>query len=230
MKSLLRSFLVIILLSISGKLISQDAVIEMDRVFGLDPLLYNGKKYTYFLPPGTGGTQFLFSSDYFVGDVTIKGKTFEGITLNYDIYNQQLLLQFADETGSFNIIEISKAWLESFRLGTKEFKYLSFDNIPRIYQVLGNGPLYFLYYWRKDLKLDASYGSTYFTFTPSVKNQYVLMGDKLLAFKNKKSLILLFDPGLKPDIKNYMRRNKIKLRKASDQTMIELINYIGNLK
>lgn len=223
-------FLVIFVFVFSGKLVSQDSVLDIDRVYGLDQLLYNGKQYTYFLPPGTGGHQFLFSPDYFVGEVTINGKSFEGITLNYDIFNQQLLLRYANESGAFNIIEISKAWLESFRLGDKDFQYLTFDDGPRFYQVLGDGPLFILYYWRKELELDASHGATFFTFSPSLKNQYVLAGDKLLPFRNKRSLISLFDPGHKQEIRNYIHRKKIKLKEASDQAMTELINYIGNLE
>ncbi len=144
MKSIMRSLLVIILIFFSGRLVSQDAAMEMDRVYGLDPLLYNGKIYTYFLPAGTGGNQFLLSADYLTGEVTIKGKTFEGISLNYDIYNQQLLLQYVNETGAFNIIEISKAWLEKFRLGNMEFRCLSPDNKPGFYQVLGDGPYFIM--------------------------------------------------------------------------------------
>ena len=229
MKSLIRLFLVLFLFLFSGKLISQDTALELDLVYGLDPLLYNGKKYTYFLPPGTGGNQFLFSPDYFVGQVTVKGKSFDGITLNYDIYNQQLLFQYADATGAFNIIEISKAWVEGFRLGDKDFQYLTFGDGARFYQVLGDGPLFILYYWRKKLELDASYGATYFTFSPSLKNQYVLAGDRLQPFRNKRSLISLCDPRHKQEIRNYIYRNKIKLKNASDQAMTELINYIGNL-
>jgi len=202
----------------------------MDRVYGLDPLLYNGKKYTYFLPPGTGGNQFLFSPDFFIGEVTIKGISFEGITLNYDIFNQQLLFQYADETGAFNIIEISRAWLESFRLGDIYFQYLSFDNGARFYQVLGDGPYFILYYWRKDLKLDAAYGATHFTFTPSLKSQYVLISGELLPFRNKRGLISIFNPENKQEIRDFMHRNKINIKKASEQAMTQLINYIGNLK
>jgi hypothetical protein len=229
MKSVMCSLLAITLFIFSEKLISQDAVKEMDRVFGLDPLLYNGKKYTYFLPPGTGGNQFLLSPDFIIGEVTIKGQRYTGVSLNYDIFNQQLLLQYADETGALNIIELSKAWLESFRLGNLEFRYISFDNVPRFYQVLGDGPLFILYNWRKGLKLDDSYGTTLFTFSPSLKNQYMLIDDKLRPFRNKRSLISLFDPRHKADIRNYMHRNRIKMKNASDKTMTELVNYIGKL-
>jgi hypothetical protein len=223
------SFLVLMLFLLCGNLISQDAAEMLDRVYGQDPVLYNGEKYSYFLPPGTGGNQFIFSPDFFTGDLTIKGKRFEGVTLNYDLYNQQLLLQYANETGTSEIIEVSKAWLASFRLGNMEFKYLSFVDGPRFYQVLGNGPICILYYWRKDLKLDASYGAEYHTFSPPVRSQYVLIDNKLKPFRNKQTLIALFDSGLKPEIRDYIRLHKVKLKKASDTTMTELINYISNL-
>lgn len=226
----MRSLLIILLISFTANLISQDAAMDMDRVYGLDPLLYNGKKYTYFLPPGTLGNQFLLSTDYFTGEVTIRGKTFAGMILNYDIYNQQLLLEYADEKGSFNIIEISKAWLESFNLGNLKFRCLSFENDPRFYQVLGDGPFFIMYYWRKDLKLDATFGAQNFTFTPAMKKKYVLIGDKLRPYSNKRSLISLFDQRHKPEINNYMQLNKIKIKKASNETMNNLINYISNLE
>jgi len=230
MNGITRSLLVIFLIFFSGKLISQGAFQEMDRVYGPDPLLFNGRKYTYFFPPGTGGNQFLLSTEFKTGEVTIKGNKFEGIDLNYDIYNQLLLIQSAGESGSLNIIEVSNAWLESFRIGNLEFKILDFGNGQRIYQVLGEGPLFILYYWRKDLKLDASYGASDFTFTPSIKSQYVLIGDKLWPFRNKRSLISIFDRELKQDIKSYINRNKVRMKNVSDQTMTQLINYIGNLE
>ncbi len=140
-KSKLHSILVIVLFTLSGLLKSQDGAGIADKVYGLDPTLYNGKKYTYFLPASTGSHQYLFSPDYVSGSVTINGKTYEGILLNYDIYNQQLLLKFADETGAMNILEVSGAWLESFLIGTTGFEYLDIGKGPRIYQVLGSGPV-----------------------------------------------------------------------------------------
>jgi hypothetical protein len=229
MKSVIHPFFLLLIFFLSGRLMSQDVAAGYDRVYGLDPVLYNGKKYSYFLPPGTGGNQFIFSPDFFTGDVTIKGELFKAVTLNYDIYNQQLLLKYVDETGAFDIIIISNAWLEGFHLGDMEFKYLSLADGPRYYQVIGNGHFRILYYRRKDLKLDVSYGGSHHTFTPPVKSQYVLIEGRLQPFSNKRSLIAIFDPGLKPQIKNYFHINKIKLKKASDKTMTELINYIGNL-
>jgi hypothetical protein len=211
-------------------LISQDAAETIDRVYGLDQLLYNGKKYIYFLPPGTNGDQFIFSTDFILGDVKLKGQVFTNASLNYDIYNQQLLLQYAGETGTFNIIEVSKAWLENFRLGDMVFQYLVFDQGPRFYQVIGGGTVKILYYWRKNLKLDAAYGSMNYTFSPPVKERFVLTGGNPRSFGNNRSFLALFEPGHKQEIRNYMHQNRIIVKKSTDRTMKELADFIGNLK
>jgi hypothetical protein len=230
MKSLMRSFSVIFLFILPGMMFAQMASVNVDEVYGLDPILYNGKKYTYFLPSGTGGNQYLFSPDYYIGSVTIKGQTFDLITLNYDIYNQQLLLQYATEAGSLSIIEVSKAWLESFWLGVKKFNYIDLGDGPRFYQVLGEGQLQVLYYWSKDLKLDVTYGAHSFTFTPAMKDSWLLIDGKLLPFKNKHTFLSAFNPAQRPLINDYIRRSKVRIKKASDQAMTQLINYIGSLE
>ncbi|MFH1159522.1 MAG: hypothetical protein V1733_01060 [bacterium] len=230
MKSIMCSLLLIILFSFSGTLISQDAVKVLDRVYGLDQTLCNGKKYNYFLPSGTNGHQYLLSQDYFVGSVTLKGKCYQDITLNYDIFNQQLLLQYEDERGALNIIEVSKAWMKSFRLGNMNFEFLNLEQEPHFYQVLGEGPVRILYYWRKNLNLDAAIGSSDYTFTRAVRDSYVFMDGQLKPFRTKRSLIRLFDPGHRPEIKSYLRKNKVKMKKASDRAMAEMITFIGNIK
>jgi len=230
MKSIMCSLLLIILFSISGTLISQNAVKVLDRVYGLDQTLCNGKKYNYSVPSSTKGHQFLLSPDYIAGSVTLKGKCYQGLTLNYDIFNQQLLLQYKDETGALNIIEVSKAWLTSFRRGIMNFEFLKLEKDQHFYQVLGEGPVRILYYWRKNLNLDDAVGSSNFIFTKPIRDSYVLMDCQLKPFTTKRSLVRLFDPGHRPEIKSYLRKNKIKVKKATDQAMAEMITFIGNIK
>jgi hypothetical protein len=230
MKRIRWPFLFIILFFSSGALKSQDEVKVLDRVYGLDQTLYNGRKYNYFLPPGTQGCQYLLSPDYITGSVTLRGKCYNDITVNYDIFNQQLLLKYEDERGALNIIEVSKAWLKNFRLGNMNFELLHLDRDPCFYQVIGEGKVRILYYWRKDLKPDVAIGSSGFIFSAAIRESFVLMDGKLIRFRTRRSLIRIFDPGHRPVIKSYLRKNKIKLKDASDQAMLEMITYIGNNK
>jgi len=230
MKGLICSLLLVFLLFFSETLISQDAVFVLDRVYGLDQTLCNGKLYSYSPPPGTKGDQYLNSPGYSVGSVTLKGKCYRDVLLNYDIFNQQLLLQFETEPGLWNNIEVSKAWLDGFSMGKMDFEYLDLENNPRFFQVVGKGKVRILYYWRKNLDVDGSIGSYYLTFTRNVRDSYVLTDGQLKPFSNNGSFIRIFNPGMRAGIKSYLRKNKVRVKKASDQEMAELITFIGKMR
>jgi hypothetical protein len=230
MKKTIRPLLFTVLFSFSGLLFSQNDAKDLDKVYGLDQTLCNGKKYTYSVPASTKGHQFLISPDFISGSVTLKGKSYEGLSLNYDIVNQKLLLQYEDEKGGLKIIEISKAWLTRFHRGTKDFEYLSLEQEPHFYQVLGEGRLRILYYWSKKLVVNDAVGSSNFVFTDALRDPFILKDGQLKRFRTKRNLVRLFEPGQKPAIKSYLHKNKIKLKNATDQEMSELITFIGNLK
>jgi hypothetical protein len=227
MSWIFKSLIIFILLFSSGKLFSQDSLNLEDRVYGLDQLLCNGIKYKFFTESTINGNQFLESAAYLPGDVTIKGKKFENLRLNYDIYNQQLLLRYSDQLGTITIIEISKAWLEGFHIGILSFECRNIDGVPRIYQVLGNGTFRILYDWNK--KLEVELGKSNLAFSKAKRISNVLTNGKFNAYKNNRSFVSLFDQTHKPKIKSYIHKNRIRVRKASDKTMTELIDFIDNL-
>ena len=230
MKSIKILLLLFLLFSFSVTLISQDAITILDQVYGLDQILYNGKKYNYYLPIGTKGHQYLVSPVYIAGSLTLKEKCYHDINLNYDIFNQQLLLKYQDENGATKIIEVSKAWIKSFQLGNMKFEYLSMEKKPRYFQVLGEGEVRILFYWRKSFDLEGSIGSYYYTFSKPIRDSFVLKNGQLKPFNTNQGFIRIFDPAHRPEIKSYMRKNKVRVKKASDQAMSEMINFIGNLK
>jgi hypothetical protein len=78
--------------------------------------------------------------------------------------------------------------------------------------------------------VDDAVGSANFIFTKAVRDSYVLMDGQLKPFSTKRSLVRLFSKEHRPEIKSYLRKNKIKVKKASDKAMAEMITFIGNLK
>lgn len=230
MKRIIHPLVFTILFSFSGVLFSQNAVKILDKAYGVDQTLCNGKKYTYSVPSSTKGHQYLISQDFIPGNVTLKGIVYQDVNLNYDIVNQQLLLQYEDGKGALKIIEVSKAWLTAFHRGTMNFEFLSLEKEPHIYQVLGDGRLRILYFWSKKLIVNDVVGSSNFVFTDALRDSFVLMNGQLKRFRTKHSLIHLFEQGQRPAIKSYLHKNKIRLKKATDQEMAELITFIGNIK
>jgi len=195
-----------------------------DRIYGLDPLLYNGKVYTSFYPISVKGNQYFIGSDYVKGEATIRGVRYQNLDLNYDILKQELLLKYLNSNNVINIITISKAWLEGFSIGNARFILMNSSNSPeRIYQELGNDSLHILYFFKKDLELENVSTKSNFKFV-GTKEMYVLMDKTLMRFKNNRSFMKLFPKEKQINVKKYLRQNRIKVNKASDQAMEELIN------
>jgi hypothetical protein len=219
----------LLLFKLSG-ISAQQSGIKADDVYGSDPLLYNGRYYTFFLPSSTGGNQYFFGRQFENGSATIRGVIYNDLKLNYDIYDQNLILQYKNNIGANNLIIISDAWLESFSFRELNFEIISSqDTLKRIFQVLGTGPVRILYYWEKKLKLDNIQGSKNYVFSNAIREMNVYIDKQILRFRNNKNFYSLFDPEKRIAIRGYLRKNNINVKKATDQTMTGLIYYCNSL-
>jgi hypothetical protein len=209
---------------------AQPAVVKSDDVSDSDPLLYNGKQYAFFIPLATGGHQFFNDPLFESGSVTIRGVTYTDLLLNYDIYNQQLVLQYVNNLGTKNQIVLSEAWLESFRLKEIDFELIrTQDSLKQIYQVIGTGQYRILYKWKKELVMDGFIGAKNHTFSAPGKEMNLCSDGHILRYKNNKTLTSLFLPGKKERIIEYLRANRINVKRSADSTINRLINHINSL-
>lgn len=216
------------MLSLGGY--AQDSIIDSDDVYGLDPVLLNGKLYNYYPPPGTGGSQYFSGSFYPTGSVWIRGVEYDSMRLNYDVYHQQLILFYKKPDGSNKTISVSDAWVDAFTLGSTRFIFkMTADSGKRIYQELGAGPQKLLYAWSKNWVMDPSVGAYVYIFTPAVKTQYLFSDNKMLLFATNRSFIKLFSTAAQPVVRKYIRQNRIRVKKASDAKMSQLMEYINKL-
>jgi len=230
MSSFLRILFLILIICFEPVLKAQETVINAGYISDYDPLIYNGKQYSFFVPSNTGGDQFFEGPDYVTGSVTIRGVKYNYVRLNYDIYNQQVILQFVNSLGAKNQIILSDAWLESFSLNEKYFELIQTqDSIRKIFQVIGDGQYRILYRWRKDLMMDGFVGARNHTFSPAGKEMSLFSGKGIKIFTNNRSFCALFDTVIKGKILEYIRHNRINVRKASDVTMDGLVNYLNSL-
>ena len=164
------------------------------------------------------------------GAVRVRGVTYTDLLLNYDAYNQQLVLSFKNNVGSNSLLVLSEAWLESFELGGCNFILMpDADTTKRIYQVLGEGNEKILYYQTRDLLLDNFKNGGMHYFSDLRRSKFVLQNGKIISFKNNRGFIRTFDPSKQDKIKKYMHLNKVNVKKADDHSMTGLINYCSSL-
>ncbi len=216
-------------LSLAFQLYGQQNTKLSDEIFGSDPLLYNGRFYTFSVPLKTGGNQFLHGAEFEKGSVSIRGVKYNDLILNYDVFNQQLVLKYNTSSGAVSFIVLSDAWLESFTLGGLFFEQIVLsDSTKHIYQVIGSGPNRILYSWTKKLSLDNFVGTRNHVFSEPRKEMFLLSDNHCSNFWNNRSFSAIFTER-RTDINKYLRKEKINVKKAPDKLMYQLINYCNNI-
>lgn len=224
-----------VLISISSLLISlnvfpQQSSISETSTYGSDPLLYNGKLYTFFLPQNTGGSQFYFGPQFETGSVTIRGVTFSNLLLNYDVFNQKLILKYRDKENVHKLLMISDAWLEKFSLRDIHFELVNVqDTLKQISQVMGTGSIRIFYFWEKRLGLDNFHGAKNHVFSSPIKEMNLSIDRQIKRYWNNKSFCILFDAERRDKVKKYLRENNVNVKKANDSVMTKVINYCNSL-
>jgi hypothetical protein len=204
---------------------------DIGTIYGLDPLLHNGRIYAFTLSSETIGHPFLHSQDYKPGYVIIMDQKFEDVLLNYDIYNQELILKFNDIHGANNLIKLSKAWLRSFYLHNREFVLMETGNGQKeFFQVIGGGFLKVLFQWQKKMSLSKEVGKSNYHFSDPVKIMYLYREEAFYKFKNNKSFIGCFAPSQQASVKKYLTENRINVKKASDEEMLNLITFCSHIE
>ncbi|MBN2614987.1 MAG: hypothetical protein JXR71_04775 [Bacteroidales bacterium] len=219
----------VLLCSLPTAILAQDVTLSND-LYGLSPVLYNGKYYTYSPPVNTKGNQFIVDRHFTEGSVRVKGNLYDSLSLNYDIFNQQLILEFYTVEKNRLLISLSNAWLDSFTLGKKHFKALRVNGEKKeYYQVFGEGPFKILYFWHKNMNFVSSTGSSYYVFSKPYKTTLLLEGNNAKAFKSNSQFIRLFDKKNRAAVAKFLRQHQINIKRASDKEIQELMNFCNTL-
>jgi len=212
---------IICLLSVNNAFSQQNP----DSVYGLNPLLYNGKVYSYAVPKTVEGHQFLNSTKYVNGSVRINKKTYNGLQLNYDIYNQNIILKF-DKKYELQTIKLLNEKVSQFTLEDKVFILIpNEDSINIIYQAFGKNKYQILFYWKKNLRLSNISGSTTYQFSAPSKTFFLKKNNQIYPFRNKRTFLSLFNKKNKIVIKKFLKNEKIKFRQINDIEINKLINF-----
>jgi hypothetical protein len=221
-----------VLIILAGIKSTAQQTLAPDSVYGLDPWLYNGKLYNPNVFQHAKGNPYFMDKQFVSGSIKINNIIYPRLELNYDIYNQKLLLNYTDLHGATQIIEISPSWLQAFIMSNYTFRLIRNHQYPtRIYQVLEGDSVSILYYWKKDYKLDDTFtsGSTY-AFSEPIRIKYVKIGDELYGYKNNREFVKSFDVSVQMSVNKYLKNNRIKVKKAPDKTMMAFLQFYHTLK
>ncbi|MFN8206448.1 MAG: hypothetical protein U0T82_03455 [Bacteroidales bacterium] len=231
-------WLLVVFLFLAFHIQAQDkaVVVEMnipdslDGLYGADPTVFNGQVYVN-PNPGARGTPFLFDETFQSGSVTIRGKEYTPLLLRFDTFGQWIVVRYENRFGGMRELKMSDAWIEHFTLGDRFFTRYSMPDGKRIYlQLLGTGNRKIGIYWSKELLFNATNINPGYYFSPDKKAVYLVWENELRKFKNNKSFLKLFPKEEQEKLATYLSKNSIDIRKASEKTLLQLINYCNTLK
>jgi hypothetical protein len=191
-------------------------------------ILYNGKVWRN-LYYNVKGDQFLFSKDYLHGSLTINGKTYKNLSINYDIYNDEIITP----TNLSSILQLNKEMVDSFSVvfGFQNYKFVNIreDSLPGLKGFVnelykGKSALYIKY--KKEIQLlavDDKYDLFYRTY-----RIYFLKDGIIHQIATKGELLKVFDKD-KIQIKAFIKKSKLKISKKVPESFIPVIRYYDGI-
>ena len=205
-----------------------DYLAECERLYGSDADLVNGEKYFY---PYTrsDGDPFFFSEPRQVV-IKVHEKEFAGQLVRYDIFNQQVVLDFNDIYGGTTSLVLRNEWVESFSFEEHLFKRMKGpEGDAGYFQVVVDGPISCVYTWSKSYLLNLNSGVQSYYFTDPLKESFLVINNTFFPYRNNRTFLKAFDSGQQKTIKQFMRQSKVKVNKSPDWQMRHLIEYCNSL-
>ncbi|MGD0756845.1 MAG: hypothetical protein ABR927_17490 [Bacteroidales bacterium] len=202
--------------------ISQKAPLKEDQI------LYNGKVW-HNLYNNVKGDQFLFSKEYLQGSLTIDGKLYNNLSISYDIYNDEIITP----SNNGSILQLNKEMVDSFTL-VFEFKTYMFKNtledsltgVKGFVNVLYKGKSALYVKYKKEIQLLAV-DDKYDLFIESF-HIYFLKDGIVHQLNNKSDLLKILYQD-KAQIKDFIKKNKLKVSKKVPESFIPVIRYYDSI-
>ena len=187
----------------------------VDRAYGQDQELVNGLQYFNHHPRSLGNPYLL---DGFVrqGFASIRGVVYSNIWLRYDIYKQQVEVEYRTLNGADNQVVLVSDRVDHFQIGEHFFRNLSLQGEKeQFYQVIGADRMMCYIHWEK--KLVPISGDLRFIeeFTNPKRSYLLELDGEIKEFQSKSEFVKLFPESRRKEMKKLVRENSMQFRIAS---------------
>lgn len=181
-------------------------------------------------------TPFFYSREKLNATLNANSRQYKNIKLQYDTFQDELIYTDTSRivNSEFPRIALNKDIIESFILyingNIYTFRHFRFPGThdkrlqDGFYEVVHEGSMLFIIkhrstFYNKD-------GLNEYKYSPE---RFILTGDKSYKISNKKSLLLIFKDHSK-EIKDFVHKSRIKVKKATKTEIMAIINYYDSLR
>lgn len=198
---------------------------HFDHLNGPDYNLLNGRQYYL---PYSGNSHPYFNTDrYRPGSLLLNGEVYDSVTINYDIFDQQLILQYPGSISGHDLkVVLNRELIDYFKIDGLTFRFMSFPETGNsFFQLVSSGYISCYLRWEKRLNRSTSTGNTRYKYSKQSREIYLQMEGQLYDVRSRSSFTGMFDEAYQKEIKDFLRREKIRFRNASDETLGRLMNF-----
>ena len=201
-----------------------------DHLNGPDYNLLNGRQNNI---PYSGTSHPYFHSDqYRPGSLLLNGEAYDSVTINYDIVDQQVVLQVPGHISGQNIkVVLNRELIGHFQIDGLMFLKMSFPETGgSFFQVVSSGDKSCFLLWKKKLIRSTVSGNTSIRYSRQSREIYIQTEGRLQLVNSRSSFTGIFDEAYRKQIKGYLQREKIRFRNASDEMLSDLMDFCAGLK
>lgn len=189
--------------------------------------LLQGRLYTPHYE-GIRGSPYL-TKEYLPGDVAYQDQIYNGLPLRYDIAADELVMLIRSKTG-LKKIQLTKAYIKSFTLGDRRFINLPYSVYREMglkngyYEVAFDDRIVFLAKRHADREERDS--RPYFI---TETDWFLVRNGQAYRIRKKRDIYEAFDDRHKKALVVFLRRQNMRLRKATDAEWLRLAAHLNTL-
>ncbi|MCX6321000.1 MAG: hypothetical protein NTX93_04235 [Bacteroidia bacterium] len=173
--------------------------------------------------------QFLFSKEFLSGNLSINGQSFKNLNIRYDIYNDEIMIP----TNHGAILQLNKEMVDSFTINfdnkTYKFTKIQEDSVKGF-----NGYVNVLYkgknalYVKYKKEIDFLAVERKFDMFYQTHRIYFVKDNIVYPVTGKREFFNLMVED-KVQIRNYIKKNKLKVSKKRPESFVPVIEYYDSI-
>lgn len=201
----------------------------VDLAYGQDQDLVNGMQY-YNHHPKSMGNPYLLDGFIHQGAVSIRGAVYNGVWLRYNIFSQQVEVEYSTLYGADNQVVLVGDRIDYFRIGEYLFRNERLNGEGKqFYQVIGSDRMLCYISWNKQL-IPVSNDSRFIEKFTTPKRKYLLELDgNISKFQSNKDFIKLFPVSMKKELRKLVRQNHMQFRLATPEQLNLFLMAVSRL-
>lgn len=197
-------------------------------VYGPNEMLENGRIY---IPTHSRAKEnpYFSGTDWMTAKMIIKGDLLEDLRIKYNVNLEQIILKKEVENQESHIpIVLNNDFIDAFDSDGHHFINLKTmpisEDLSGFAELIYDGQMVFLVKHTKEFLNRYSQSNPYGAYSKLYSVYYIYENEKLTRVATKGAFLNYFEP-IKKEVKKFIRKHKIKYKKATNSQLYQLIEY-----